>query len=191
VNRFAALLVGLVLGPMASAAANDLANGLGAAAGIYGYIYAHELGHAVAVRAIGGEVTGIEVPGPQCKLLCGATHATFPATTSRAQLRAINVAGFVAGNLVAEGLLRKDSAARSAFGQGFIAANVYANAAHVVKYYTLIRGRNGYKGNDIDDYELNGGNPHLLSAGLIAYSVLALHRMKQRRIPVLFVQLRL
>jgi hypothetical protein len=174
----------------AAQAGSDLGKAAGAAAGIYASIYVHELGHAAAFSESGATDIRIHVPGPQCKLLCGVTTATLPAAPSRAAAQAMSAAGFASTNLASELLLQNRSAARSGFGQGFIAANLYSNAAHVVIYYTRIVGRDGYRGNDIDAYERAGGNPHLLSAGLIAYSAWTLHRMKKKDIPVMFVQLR-
>ena len=189
-NKLALLLAGIVLGHAAHADDGDLRNAAGAVAGIYASIYVHELGHAAVFAANGATDIHIRVPGRQCKLLCGETTAAFPARPSRATVQASNLAGFASANLASELLLQNRSAARSGFGQGFIAANLYSNAVHVVTYYTRIVGRNGYQGNDIDAYERAGGNPHLLSAGLIAYSAWTLHRMKKKEIPVMFVQLR-
>ncbi|WP_426191726.1 hypothetical protein [Massilia sp. DWR3-1-1] len=185
-----ALLTGLALSQVACADGHDIGRGVGAAAGIVAGIYVHELGHAAAFELAGAEQIRIRVPGPQCRLLCGQTDVTWPVAPGAAALRRISVAGFVASNLAAEGLLRHDSAARSGFGQGLMATNLYSNVAHVVTYYTKVRGRNGYRGNDIDSYEMAGGNPHLLSASLLAYSVYALRRMHQKHIPVLFVSTR-
>jgi hypothetical protein len=189
-KKLALFLAGIALGHAAHADGGDLRNAAGAVAGIYASIYVHELGHAAAFKANGATDIRIYVPGPQCKLLCGLTTATLPAAPGRATAQAMNAAGFASANLASELLLQNRSAARSGFGQGFIAANLYSNAAHVVTYYTKIVGRDGYRGNDIDDYARVGGNPHLLSAGLIAYSVWTLHRMKKKEIPVMFVQLR-
>jgi hypothetical protein len=75
-----------------------------------------------------------------------------------------------------------------AFGQGFVATNLYSNVAHVVTYCTKVREQNGYRGNDIDAYELAGGNRHLLSAVLVAYSLYSLHRVHKKNIPVMFVR---
>ncbi len=181
------LLLGLLLSNAARAASDDIQRALGAAAGIYAGIYVHELGHAAAFSAAGAEEIRIRIPGPQCKLLCGQTDVKLPRTMSAGSARVISTAGFVASNLAAEALLRHDAGARSGFGQGFIATNLYSNVVHVATYYTQIRGKNGYRGNDIDMYELAGGNPHLMSAGLIAYSIYSLHRMRKKNIPVLFV----
>jgi hypothetical protein len=183
------LLGGLLLASQATA--DDLGNAAGAAAGIAAGIYTHEAGHALAARAIGASDIRIRVPGSQCRLLCGETSWALPSAVGPAEMRMVDVAGFAASNLTAEVLLHRDGSARSAFGQGFIATNLYSNVAHVVTYYTRIVGRNGYRGNDIDAFEQAGGNPHVLAAGLLAYSAWALHRMKGRQIPVMFVQLRL
>lgn len=180
-------LAGLVLVQPVQASGNELQRGIGAAAGVFAGIYAHELGHAAAFGAAGAHDIRIRVPGPQCVLLCGQTDVRFDRAPTPAMARTISVAGFVASNLGAELLLRHQSAARSGFGQGFVATNLYSNVAHVVTYYTKIRGRDGYRGNDIDSYELAGGNPHLLSAGLIAYSVYAVRRMHKRSIPIMFI----
>jgi hypothetical protein len=176
--------------PLASAHAADLGRALGAGAGIAAGIYTHELGHAAVFAAAGAQDIRVRVPGPECNLFCGRTDATWTSVPSAATMRTVNIAGFVASNAVAEGMLRHQSAARSGFGQGFIATNLYSNAVHVVTYYTKIRGRNGYTGNDIDGYELAGGNPHLLAAALLGYTAYALHRMHKKEIPVLFVSTR-
>jgi hypothetical protein len=175
---------------LSQATAGDLGNAAGTAAGIFADIYVHEAGHAFAAHGIGARDVHIHVPGSQCTLLCGETSSVLPSTVSLAKHRVLDLAGFAASNLAAEALLRKDAVARSAFAQGFIATNLYSNVAHVVTYYTRVVGRNGYRGNDIDAFEQAGGNPHVLAAGMLAYSAWALHRMRQRQIPVMFVQLR-
>jgi len=182
------VFVGLVFSHASEAASHDVERAAGAAAGIFAGIYVHELGHAAADRAAGAEEIHIRVPGTQCTLLCGETQAAWRVPPTPAQARTINAAGFIASNLAAELMLQHESSARSGFGQGFIATNLYSNAAHVFTYYTKVRGRNGYRGNDIDAYELAGGNPHLLSAGLIAYSVYTLHRARKKEIPILFMR---
>lgn len=181
-----ALLTGLVLSPAAHADGH-WQQGLGAAAGIYAGIYVHELGHAAAFSTAGAEQIRIRVPGPTCKLLCGQTDVQMSHPPSVAQVRLFSVAGFVASNVAAEALLRHEGAARSGFGQGVMATNLYSNASHVFSYYTKVVGRDGYRGNDIDAYAMAGGNPHLLSASLLAYSAYALHRMHKKHIPVMFI----
>ena len=188
IDKCCVLLIGLALSHPALAASKDVERAAGAAAGIFAGIYVHELGHAAADHAAGAEQIRIRVPGTQCSLLCGETQAAWRVPPTPAQARTINAAGFIASNLAAELMLQHESSARSGFGQGFIATNLYSNAAHVFTYYTKVRGRDGYRGNDIDAYELSGGNPHLLSAGLLAYSVYALHRARKKEIPILFMR---
>jgi hypothetical protein len=187
-SKWSVLLIGLALSHASQAANREVERAAGAAAGIYAGIYVHELGHAAADRAAGAEEIRIRVPGTQCFLLCGETQAAWRVLPSPAQGRMINASGFIASNLAAELMLQHESSARSGFGQGFIATNLYSNAAHVFTYYTKVRGRNGYRGNDIDAYELAGGNPHLLSAGLLAYSLYTLHRARKKEIPILFMR---
>lgn len=184
------LLFWLALHSVAQAESQYLQRGAGVAGGIVAGIYVHELGHAVAFDFAGAEHIRIRIPGAQCTLLCGQTDATWPARPGAPQMRLISVAGFISSNLAAETMLHHESLSRSGFGQGLIATNLYSNAAHVFSYYTKVRGRNGYRGNDIDSFELAGGNPHLLSAGLLAYSAYALHRTQKKHIPVLFVNAR-
>jgi hypothetical protein len=186
--RFLPVLIAGLAEASTARAASDLQRGAGAAAGIFAGIYMHEFGHALAYRAAGADEVRIRVPGSQCALLCGETEARLSRVPSAAEGRRIDIAGFVASNLVSEVLLQHEAGARSAFGQGFLATNLYSNVAHVVTYYTKVRGRNGYRGNDIDAYELSGGNPHLLSAGMIAYSLYSLRRMHKKHIPVMFMQ---
>jgi len=182
------LLMALVASDPAQAASHDVERAAGAAAGIFAGIYVHELGHAAADRAAGATEIRILVPGTQCTLICGETQTTWRIRPSPSQRQVSSAAGFIASNLAAELMLQHESSARSGFGQGFIATNLYSNAAHVFTYYTKVRGRNGYRGNDIDAYELAGGNPHLLSAGLLAYSVYTLHRARKKEIPILFMR---
>lgn len=179
-----------LLASHAAQADNGIQHAAGAVAGIFAGIYIHEAGHALAFRAAGAEEIRIRVPGEQCALLCGQTSVKWAGARNSITDGTISAAGFMASNLATALLIRHEGAAKSAFGQGMIATNLYSNVAHVVTYYTKIRGRDGYRGNDIDDYEVAGGNPHLLSAGLLAYSLYALHSMHKKKIPILFVQMR-
>lgn len=188
-NRLLMLLLGLVVSHSAQSE-NDMQRGAGAVAGIFAGIYLHEAGHAFAFYAAGAKEIQIRVPGAQCALLCGQTDAKWDGVSTPATARVINAAGFIASNLTSELLVRHEGAAKSGIGQGIIATNLYSNLSHVVTYYTKVRGRDGYGGNDINAYEMAGGNPHLLSAALLTYSAYALHRMHKKKIPVLFVQLR-
>lgn len=185
------MLLGL-LGASSPALAqgHDIARAAGAVAGIGASIYGHELGHALAFRWLGAEDVSIQVPGEQCRLLCGATHARLSRPLSSEERRWLSASGLLSANLISEGLLSRRSLAESGFGQGFIAANLYSNVFHVYSYYTRHVGVNGYRGNDIDQFEAAGGNPHLLSAALMGYSLYAVKRMRDRQIPLFFVKLR-
>lgn len=167
----------------------DLQNAAGAAAGIVGSIYVHELGHALAFQLRGATDIAIHVPGPQCRLLCGSTAGRWSRPLTRAEARWSSAAGFLAANLVSEALLDRRSLATSGLGQGYIAANLYSNVAHVYTYYTQRVGVGGYRGNDIDDFAAAGGNPHLLSAALVGYSLYTLKRMHERQIPLLYARI--
>lgn len=175
---------------VAPAQGRDLARAAGAAAGVAASIYGHELGHALAFRWAGADEVQIVVPGEQCRLLCGATHARLSRPPSHEERRWISTAGLLSSNLIGEALLSRRSLARSGAGQGFIAANLYSNAFHVYSYYTRTVGVDGYRGNDIDQFASAGGNPHLLSAALVGYSLYAVRRMRDREIPLMFVSLR-
>ena len=184
----AAAVLGLATAS-AAAAGHDLANAAAAAAGIAGSIYGHELGHAVAFGLLGASDIAIHVPGEQCRLLCGATQARLDRPLTAGERRWASTAGLMSANLMSEALLDRRSLARSGFGQGYMAANLYANAFHVYSYYTRRVGIDGYAGNDIDQFEAAGGNPHLLSAALVGYTLYSLKRMQDRRIPLLFVRI--
>ncbi len=173
----------------AAAGSADLTNAAGAAAGIVGSIYGHELGHAVAFGLLGASDIAIDVPGGQCRLLCGATRARLGRTLTAEERRWASAAGLLSANLLGEALLDRRSLARSGFGQGYLAANLYSNVFHVYSYYTRRVGVDGYAGNDLDQFEAAGGNPHLLSAALVGYTLYSLKRMQDRRIPLLFVRI--
>ncbi|MBL8277516.1 MAG: hypothetical protein JNL93_12505 [Pelomonas sp.] len=158
-------------------------------AGIGASIYGHELGHALAFRWVGAEDVRIQVPGEQCRLLCGATHARLNRSLSTEERRWLSASGLLSANLINEALLGRRTLAESGFGRGYVAANLYSNLVHVYSYYTQHVGVDGYRGNDIDQFEAAGGNPHLLSAALVGYSLYAVKRMRDRQIPLLFVKL--
>lgn len=172
------------------AEAHDIARAAGAAAGMAANIYMHELGHAAVFQLQGAKRISIQVPGEPCRLICGSTHATFDRALSAGERRWGSTAGLLASNLASEVLSQHHSLARSGFGQGFVAMNHASNLWHVYSYYTRYVGVDGYRGNDIDQFEAAGGNPHLLSAALVGYSLYAVKRMRDRQIPLLFVKLR-
>jgi hypothetical protein len=168
-----------------------IADVAGTAVGVYGSIYVHEFGHALAFKAMGAENIAIRVP-PEGKILGGITTADPPETPfTRSQMRLISVAGFAAANVASEFMLQSPNLYNNRVAQGFIGANLVSNVRHVYTYYTEVRGRNGYTGNDIDSYELAGGNPHWLSAALIGYTVWSLQRMQKKEIPLFFISLKM
>jgi hypothetical protein len=185
----AAALMALAGGD-ASALGQDLNHAVGAVAGIAGSIYGHELGHALAFQLLGATDVSIQVPGDQCRLLCGATHARLSRPLTADERRWTSAAGLLSANLLGEALLDRRSLGRSGFGQGYVAANLYSNLFHVYHYYTRRVGVDGYEGNDLDQFEAAGGNPHLLAAGLLGYSLYSVKRLHDRKIPLLFVHLR-
>lgn len=187
VRRRAAALALMAYSP--AALANDLGNTVGAMVGIATSVYVHELGHAVGFRAFGASEVTIHVPGDQCKLLCGSTTARLDRPLIADERRWLSAAGLLSANLLGEGLLGSRSLARSGFGQGYVAANLYSNVYHVYSYYTRRVGTDGYRGNDLDAYEAAGGNPHLLSAVLVMYSLYSVKRMHDRQIPLMFVRM--
>ncbi len=183
--------VALLSGAAAAAAqARELGRAAGAVTGIAAGIYVHELGHATAFWLQGATDIRIQVPGEHCRLLCGSTHARFEQPLTPRQQQWASTAGLLASNLVAEALLARRSLARSSVGQGLIAGNEASNLLHVYGYYTRRVGEDGYRGNDLDQFEAAGGNPHLLGAVLVAQSLYAAKRMRDRQIPLLFVKLR-
>lgn len=173
----------------AAALTRDLKNAAGASAGIVGSIYGHELGHGLAFRLLGASDVTIHVPGDQCRLLCGSTTARLGRPLTADERRWASAAGLLSANLLNEALLDRRSLARSAFAQGYMAANLYSNLFHVYSYYTRRVGVDGYRGNDLDAFESAGGNPHLLSAALVGYTLYSVKRMHDRSIPLLFVRI--
>jgi hypothetical protein len=174
----------------AQAFANDLSNAAQYAAGIYSSIFVHEVGHAIVAKVSGAENIEIEIPR-KGTLLSGVTRWKPPANgLSAAQTQWLSLSGLLAANLVGEAIVANSHVHRSPYAQAVLGSALASNAIHIFTYYTRIRGADGYQGNDIDQFELAGGNPHLLSAGLAAYSLWTLHRMRQREIPLFGVNLR-
>ena len=182
-----ALCAALTTAP-AAAQERDLRHAGGVVLGVWGSIAVHEGGHALVAWAQGADEVSVRIPGPQCRWLCGSTRFELQRLPSAHERQAMAVAGFASANLVNEALLNDPRLVRSSGGQTFIAANLYSNVAHVLTYYTRRRGQDGYQGNDIDQYELAGGSPHLLSGVLLAYSAWTLQRLHQRQVPLFFAQ---
>jgi hypothetical protein len=183
-------LLALLLAPFSAfALERDLVNGIESVAGIYSSIYLHEAGHALAFKLAGATDILIEVPRPG-SVLGGLTTARVPAPLSSDQRQFIAVSGLVASSLAAEVVMQRQGLHRSAYAQSLLGTAVTSNLIHVYQYYAQVRGVNGWAGNDIDQYELSGGNPHGLSSALTAYSLWTLSRMRKNNIPLMFVNLR-
>ena len=120
----------------------------------------------------------------------GGTTAQFPAPLSPAQRQIFAASGLFAANLAGEFVLKQPGLHASPYAQSILGTSLISNVIHVTQYYSRIRGVKGWVGNDIDQYELAGGNPHAFSAALVAYSLWTLQRMQKRDVPLFFVSLR-
>ena len=174
---------------MASAQERDVSNAVQAVAGIYSSIYLHEAGHALAAKAFGATDVVIEVPR-RGSIMNGSTTAQFPAPLSTHQGQIFAASGLFTAHLAGEFVLQQSGLHASPYAQAILGTSIVSNFIHVTQYYTRIRGIKGWVGNDIDQYELAGGNPHAFSAVLMAYSLWTLQRMHQRDVPLFFVSLR-
>lgn len=184
----ALLFVLSLLPSCAQAVERDITNALETVGGIYSSIYIHELGHALAFSAFGATDITIEVP-PKGQILGGLTTAHFPAPLSAGQRQVSAASGLLASSLAGEIVLQRRGLHRSPYAQAVLGTAVVSNLRHTYTYYTRIVGRDGYAGNDIDNFEQAGGNPHLFSAALVSYAVWALHRMRKESIPLFNVDL--
>lgn len=184
------LLTLLLLAPCSAfALERDLLHALESVAGIYSSIYIHEAGHAMADKALGASDVTIEVPR-RGTIFSGQTSAKFDSPLTPGQERLIAISGLAAANLAGELVLQHKGLQGSSYARAILGTSVLSNAMHVTRYYTKIRGVDGYAGNDIDQYELAGGNPHLMSALLTGYTVWTLHRMRKQGTPLFCFSLR-
>ena len=180
----------LLLAPFtATAMERHLANAVESVAGIYSSIYIHEAGHALVYKALGATDVTIEVPR-RGTLLSGQTSGNFSRPLTPGERQFVAVSGLAAANLAAEIVLQRNGLHRSPYAQAVLGTALISNLIHVANYYTKIRGVGGYAGNDIDQYELAGANPHVMSAVLIGYTVMSLRRMQKNEIPLFYVNLR-
>ncbi len=163
---------------------NDLSDVIQYGAGYYGSIYIHELGHAAAAKYFGGTDITIEVP-KKGTLFSGVTYYKLDNSihNSKSNKRIRSLSGLIAGNLANEIILQTNGLHSNPFAQSIASSAHIINLANVFNYYSKIRGENGWGGNDIDDYELSGGNPHVLSAILLGYTLWSLKRMGDKNIP--------
>lgn len=168
----------------------DVTNAVQTVGGIYGSIWIHEVGHALTQNAFGATDIEIKVPRED-RLFSGETLARHPDEGYRPwQAQVIAGSGLVAANLAGELVIQQKSLHGSPFAQSVVGTALVSNAMHVYAYYTRRVGIDGYRGNDIDAFEASGGNPHVFSAALAAYTVWTLQRMRQNEIPFFYVNLR-
>ena len=180
----------LLLFPVsAQAVERDLLNAVESVAGVYSSIYIHEFGHAVAYKAIGATDVTIDVPR-KGSILSGQTSARFDLALTQDQKMIVSIAGFAAANLAGEVVLQHKGFRTSPYAQAILGTSLASNLLHVFHYYTKIRGVEGYAGNDIDQFELSGGNPHVLSVALAGYTLWTLQRMRKKEVPLFYVNLR-
>lgn len=187
-----ALLLGVAaaLSSPAQALGNDLGNAVQTVAGIYGSIWIHEMGHALTFHAFGATDIDIKVPREGCRL-CGETTSKIPPGGFLPwKAQAIAGSGLLAANLAGELVIQRQSLHDSAFAQSVLGSSLVSNARHVYTYYTRYVGVDGYRGNDIDAFAASAGNPHLFSAALLVYTAWSLQRMRQKEIPLFYVNLR-
>ena len=189
-HRYFAFVFFILLPTISHAAEKEMGNAIQTISGIYSSIYIHEAGHALFYDAFGATDISVAVPRPGGSIFSGVTRATAPdASFSQTQMQLIAASGLVTSALVGEIVIQKKGLHNSPYAQSVLGTSVISNLLHVTTYYTHVRGENGYTGNDIDMYEQAGGNPHILSAGLLTYSLWSLHRMKKGNIPLFYVGL--
>lgn len=121
---------------------------------------------------------------------CGEIKSKFPKPFTREQNQALYASGLIAQNIAAEMVIRNKVLGQNALGQSLAGTAIISNVMHVYGYYFKYIGRDGWKGNDIDGYYQNGGNPHIFSAALLAYTAYSLQRMRQKEIPLFGVSLK-
>ena len=170
---------------------SDLSNIIQYTAGYYGSIYFHEVGHATVAKLGGASEISIEVPEKNGSIFGGVTHyVNSPENTSEGFRQAEDLAGLFFGNAAAEFVIQKPGLHGNPFAQSIASSAQVVNLVNVYHYYARVRGVNGWEGNDIDRFELDGGNPHILSAVLVGYTVFSLKRMSKKSIPLFSVNLK-
>lgn len=142
--------------------------------GIFSSIVVHELGHAAAMEVSGGHARKIELfnNGP----LSGATYSD-PTHYSKRELQLIDASGLLTTSLATEVIIQNQNLHDKSLAQGMLAANLITNISYVYNFYTKRIGENGWYGNDIDNYERDGGNPNLLNLLLIAHTAFSIYRI--------------
>jgi hypothetical protein len=167
---------------------DDVRSATGYLGGAYGSIWLHEAGHALALKTMGGTDIKINVPREGCWLCAETVSKPIEGGFRPLQTQIISAAGLFAANLAGEWVVQHPAWQGSALAQGALGTALYSNVAHVYAYYTRRVGVDDYRGNDIDAYEAAGGNPHIMSATLLAYTAWTLHRMQKKEIPFFFIR---
>ncbi len=159
-------------------------------AGIFSSIYIHELGHAATAKFFGAYDLEINVPKKNGNLLSGeVTYKIQNYTPFKSRM--ISVSGLVAANLASEFILQNEGLHSNQLAQSVFYTGQISNIMNIYRYYTEIRGQNGYgSGNDIDHYELAGGNPHILTTLLAGYTIWSLKRASDKSIPIFGISYR-
>ncbi|MBC7490481.1 MAG: hypothetical protein H7240_11445 [Glaciimonas sp.] len=170
---------------------NDFSKFIQYGAGYYGSVYFHEVGHATAAKLGGASEIFIEIPGKNGNIFGGVTHyLNSPKNNSEGFRQAVNLAGLVFGNAASEFVIQKPGLHGNPFAQSIASSAQIINLANVYRYYGRVRGVNGWNGNDIDRFEIDGGNPHILSAVLVGYTLWSLKRMSKKSIPLYSINLK-
>lgn len=184
-QRFIAFLLPMLLfANTANARESDVIDILEYGAGIYGSIFIHELGHVAAAKYYGAYDIDINIPREGASWLSGETSFVLPNDISDQGLRNIQVAGLISASLAGEVVLQTEDLHENEFSQSLFGTAQIANLRHVYTYYTKVVGENGYTGNDIDNYEMYGGNPHVFNALLVGYTLWSLKRASDEGIPL-------
>ena len=136
----------------------------------------HELGHAAAIELVGGHVENIELFNNG--ILSAATYGNINELSPRKQ-QFVFAAGLLTTSMFSEVVIQTKSLHHNAFAQGVLAWSLVSNIWHVKNFYFNRIEEGGWQGNDIDDYERVGGNPHILSAFLLGYSAWAMYRINR------------
>ncbi len=145
-------------------------------------IVVHEFSHAAVMELTGGDVYEIDIF--KNGIFSGEVRGNKGS-------KYISSAGLISTSLITEGIIQNRGWHNNSFAQGFVFFSLLSNIWQVKTYYTKSIGKNGYAGNDIDLYESYGGNPHILSAGLVLYSVFSVYRISNNTDMISFAKMNL
>ena len=144
------------------------------AGGSLSSIAVHEAGHATALLLVGGKIEKIELFNDG--LLSGKLSWKMD-NPSRAKIKFMTASGLLSTSMLSEAIIQYKPVHGNAFAQGVLMFSLLSNVSHVKDYYFKKVGVKGWKGNDIDKIEAQGGNPHIFSALLLSYTSWALYRI--------------